>query len=882
MNGLLAQAETTADQWWSRLLGIDRVNLSEGDWYLDWTNALPLWAIVLVVIPLICTVVWLIYRRERRDVGTGPKVFLTGVRAMLILLVLLLLMGPVITVEIQKSRKSYLIVMLDDSLSMLKRDPPIDPADKITLAEAVGEIEPGETELTTGQEEDLKQLTRADVVVRVLSNPRLQVLEKLEKKLNVAYFTFSKGARQVKDRGEFLETIPSGTETAIGDAVRQALSRLRGQHVVGVVVFSDGGNNSGTDPVAVARELKTRYVPIYTIPAGIKTTPRDIQLAELEAVDAVLANDPLKVEFKIRSFGYEGQPFDVPLYVRKIEPDRPLGTVPTEADGLEALITEAKEHSIRRDVTLEGGNKRQIETIHFTAEEPGDYLLILKIHPQEGENNRNNNYLVHRVRVADDKIRVLLVDEPPRYEYRFLKNALVTDEKILAHCLLTSADVGFPQEHSQNADDPKFREPIKEFPRTLQELLTYDVLILGDVDLGKIGGTRAAETIRKFVAEFGGGVIFISGELHNPRSFSGTDMMSLLPVVPEEMRSPFGAETLYSKEYKYKLTALGRVHKVIENCWKPLAGNTERIIEKWEDRAEPEGDGLPPLRWFCPVRSIKPGAQVLVEVSGVPGTPKTPPLFVVQHFGRGRVFWSATDDVYRWRYLVGDSPWYYPFWRQAMYWSRHGKLFGAVRYRVDVDKDRYMQNEEVKIYASAYDQNYEPLADEQLVVNVEPPEGERKPVRLTKDKTREGYYEGTFQPTVLGRYKIWAGEDDETTRAYDRFVVYVPNREEANPVLDVQRLMDIARASHQVKEERKEEEEAGEGEGAETPPETAKPPKQYYPLARVHEIAEDVSRTDLLITETKEDDLWDSPLVYLLFALLITAEWILRKVFRML
>jgi hypothetical protein len=37
-----------------------------------------------------------------------------------------------------------------------------------------------------------------------------------------------------------------------------------------------------------------------------------------------------------------------------------------------------------------------------------------------------------------------------------------------------------------------------------------------------------------------------------------------------------------------------------------------------------------------------------------------------------------------------------------------------------------------------------------------------------------------------------------------------------------------------------------------------------------------------MLRETKEDDLWDSPLVFLIFSLLITTEWILRKIFRML
>jgi uncharacterized membrane protein len=50
----------------------------------------------------------------------------------------------------------------------------------------------------------------------------------------------------------------------------------------------------------------------------------------------------------------------------------------------------------------------------------------------------------------------------------------------------------------------------------------------------------------------------------------------------------------------------------------------------------------------------------------------------------------------------------------------------------------------------------------------------------------------------------------------------------------------------------------------------------------VGDLNETIRRSEQQLRETKEDDLWDSPLAYLLFALLITAEWILRKIFRML
>jgi hypothetical protein len=46
----------------------------------------------------------------------------------------------------------------------------------------------------------LKTLTRADVIRRVLEDPRRRILDEIESKLNVAYFTFSKGARAVESR----------------------------------------------------------------------------------------------------------------------------------------------------------------------------------------------------------------------------------------------------------------------------------------------------------------------------------------------------------------------------------------------------------------------------------------------------------------------------------------------------------------------------------------------------------------------------------------------------------------------------------------------------------------------------------------------------------
>ncbi|HUR37997.1 MAG TPA: VWA domain-containing protein, partial [Planctomycetota bacterium] len=799
----------------------------------------------LLIIPAVAVVAGLIYRRERQDVGTGTKVVLTVLRSALLLLALLLLMGPVLTVETIKKRKAFIIVMLDESRSMQKTDLLQSDKEREAVTKVTG----------VAGEAELKQLTRADVVKKVLENPQLKILDELENKLNVAYFTFSSVATAKESREKLLEEYKKencvGTETAIGDAIKTALNSLRGQYVAGVVVFTDGKNNAGMATKEIAAQLKQRYLPIYTVAAGIPHTPKDIALLELEAREAVLANDDFEVNFKVSSFGYEGETAPVKLYAYPIkDKDKEPGQDPKELD---RLIEESKMETDRL-VTLSGTSPKEKLSLKYRPKVPGEYLLILRTDPRPDENTAHNNYLTHRLRVADDKIKVLYLEHPPRFEYRYLKNSLVRDPKILAHCILTSADTDFPQEHTRS-EDPLFREPLKEFPKDLKALLEFDVIIFGDVDPGKLG-PEAAKNIETFVSEFGGGIIFISGGMYNPRTLVNTPLANLLPVVADENRDLYEHEKTYAQTFGYQLTPDGRTSPITN--FKEFNGDKDKNLEHWEARANPKF-GLPGVRWFTRIKKLKAGASPLVEVSGIPGEATRPPLFVTQHVGRGRVFWSATDETWLWRYVAGDYPWFYPFWQQAMYWTREGKLLGARRYRINVDKERYTRGEPVQIFAHAYDEKYQSRTDPTIEVFVDPPAGrsglERIKVTLLKDKTRDGVYEGQYRPDDTGLYRMWAGGEDESTRATTKFTVFIPDREDDDPILDVATLKELS----------------GESAGG-----------KFFPVDEVGKLNEEIQKNDVMLRETKEDDLWDSPLVFLLFSALITAEWILRKIFRML
>ncbi len=858
MSGVAALTWREIGNW---LLGTEGI-AKDGDVRLEWDFLPAAWVLVLVLLPAACGLAFLFYRTERKDVGVGAKIFLAGFRAVLLLLVLFMVFGPKLAVYTIVREWSYVIILVDDSSSMGKADAYVSPGDRHRIAKVmgVGDDEP----LTPEQERQLQGVTRAQIVRRALENGKIHLLEDLEAKLNVRYYTFSSRPVSFEERrGEFLKAYenPTGTETAIGEAIRQAVQKEHS--VVGVVVVSDFKNNAGVDPEEVARQCRQQYIPVYTVLAGIPQTPRNLALLEPEGTAAVLAGGDYKLDFKVRATGYEKEDLQVEvwLYPR----DKENREIPGDPEAIEKLLPGAIK-LLDHPVKLLGTEEKQGETVVFKHQTPGEYFVILKIEPRPEESTRNDNYLVHPLRIADDHIKVLYVEHPPRYEYRFLKNALIRDDKILCHVFLTSADTDFPQEHTRNAKDPWFKEPLKEFPKTRELLFQYDVLILGDVDPARLGGEEVWENIEAFVTEFGGGLILISGQ-NNPRLF--LDKPALRGLVPVELEPPKSeSEPVYDKSYGYVLTAQARgkddrsPHPIIYYRQFAQAGAPEKNVEHWEDR-DGRGDGQMGVYWFVRTKRLELNASALIEVAGAQtGEGKRYPLFVTQYNGRGRVFWAGTDETWRWRYCTGDYPWFYPFWQQAMYWVREGKLLGAKRYRISVDKERYNLGEKIKISANAYDEKFQKRTDKILKIQIVPPSGPAESVELRKDPARDGYYEGEYLPRDPGAYKAWAGDEgDKSDRAEARFLVHLPTREEEEPFLQPGAAKRIADASYEAQKGR----------------------SQYFTIDRIAELTGDVKSSPRnMRTPQRPRYLWSSPAVWILFTVLITLEWVLRKIWRML
>ncbi|MEZ6143902.1 MAG: hypothetical protein R3B91_00425 [Planctomycetaceae bacterium] len=127
-----------------------------------------------------------------------------------------------------------------------------------------------------------------------------------------------------------------------------------------------------------------------------------------------------------------------------------------------------------KSVEVELGRDGEPVTVEVTdvPREEGDIQYTLTIDHLSGETNEENNAATHRVRVRREQLKVLLAERLPRWEFRHLKTLLERDPAIQLHTVLQSADLRFADE-DQTA--------LRRFPVSRDELLSYDVVILGDL-----------------------------------------------------------------------------------------------------------------------------------------------------------------------------------------------------------------------------------------------------------------------------------------------------------------------------------------------------------------------------------------------------------------
>lgn len=799
-----------------------------------WLAAPAAWVTFVVILGL-AAFAFLVYRAEFAPAASPAKrILLAALRAAALVAVLLVLYELVETTTREEVRESWVVVMIDESVSMSLRDRFADRSVVDGLARATA-LDP----------EDVEDRTRLDLVKRALEKDDHALLKGLVAKNRVKVYTFAGRpaplAELDKDPaiakaapGAMLATAAPllaaiearGPETAIGDSLNRVLNEMRGQHVAGIVLITDGRSNSGAlPPLKVARRAAQRGIPVHTIGVGNAEEPKDIALSDLEVAEVVIAGDVLPVKATVKSQGFEGEEARVEL-VAKID---------DEVVKVEPLA-------------LQGRGARQEVGTRVKPEVPGEYTLSLEIAPKPGELIQDNNRLVARIRVIDKKLKVLYVEDLPRWEFRFLRWGLIRDTNMEVQTFQISADPEFPQDASHGVPS------LAAIPSTREELLQYDVIVLGDVPPHELGEERL-KVIRELVEERGVGLLLIAGVHHMPRAYVGTPLEPLLPVAVEPSDDLPGSGRPLTEPFRPKLTLDGRQHAITR-----LEDDPEQNLELWEGRG-PYAAGLPGFYWYYRPRERKKTAEVLVAHPEAQTAKQEPvPIFAIQPAGAGTVFFSATDEVWRWRAGVGDR-YTYRFWKQAIRYLSTGRLLRSKRFSITTDKSIYDLGEKVQIIAEVNDRNLKPSEEETQTAWLEGPDGQTEKVELTRPPNATGRFEATRPASKVGAWKVWiaAGPNPERPEAGDEqalriFQVQVPVLEKSDPKMDEDLLRKIAQTTG----------------------------GSYFPLALAARLPEAVGTIrEVSEVRVSERELWDRWWVICGIVGLLTTEWIARKRWRM-
>ncbi len=763
----------------------------------------PQWVTLLVVAGSVGLIVWL-YRQETGG-SLAYRLALASLRIGLVLLAVFMLSEAVLSVE--RTGLPYFVVVVDDSASQGVADQYEDPKAKAAaeaLAKLSGRSEPsrwavGEGLLRKDDGKILRELQKQNKVRLYLASSSHQLLHEIDKPEDVAL-----GLEKLK------KVEPSGGQTRLGAAVRQILTELRGAPPSAILLLSDGQTTEG-EPLAKAAELAARKgVPIYPVGLGSPEPARDLELTELLVDDVVFVDDLVRFQAKLLARGFAGQ--EVTVRLRERPASDPDGASSREIDSVR-LKAPADNQPLR----VELGHR---------PKQTGEVVYTLEVDRKERELQSDNNRLERKVNVRKEKLRVLLVDSEPRYEFRYLKNYLEREETIDLNVVLLSSD---PEYSDQD------RSALPTFPAAKDELFNYDVVLLGDADPGFLSLAQM-QHLSEFVTEKGGGLLFIAGESFNPLAYRGSPLELLLPIELAEARNPTSLGNATSA-FRPELTAEGRTSPIFR-----FGDDEAQSNQIWQN--------LPELFWFLEAPRKKPAAVVLAEHPTILGSDGKLPIFLYQFVGAGKSMFNAADDTWRWRFRVGDR-FFGRYWIQTIRFLARSKLIGQRQAEVQTDRRRYQRNQPIQIRVRFPNPALAPGTGEVVVQVEKKGQGPRK-LTLKASPTARNIFEGALPQATEGDYEVRLLPPPVLEGAIPTasFRVDAPASELEHVQMNEPELVRTAKISSGV----------------------------FYTPATVATLLDDLPKPEKVPLDTDPPiPLWNTWPVLAVFLSLATAEWLLRK-----
>ncbi|MGB4707544.1 MAG: hypothetical protein WBH28_03725 [Fuerstiella sp.] len=654
------------------------------------------------------------YRLEGKGATSSRQVnvlsaLLPLLRVALIAVVSLLLLEPVFTHEDEHEEEHVVAVVVDVS-------------DSMNLPARL------ETDPDRSRSQAAHQLLVGD------STESRGLLERLSMDYDVRLYELGASAREVDsaqfiartDAGPLLESGSSHwtASTDFADALRQVRGDIPAAKLSGILMVSDGRDHSSADLQQLCQSLGQGRIPVNSIVIGSQKPPKDAQIVGVQAPSQIYHGDSVSLTASIKVDQYPGETAAVRLF-----------------DGDE-LIEE-------QSIAITSDHHRDTVTFQHQPETPGVHEYRVELAELPNEESAQNNHLLKPVWVSQDRIRLLLIDERPRWEFRYLRNLFAgRDQTVFLQAALLHADrlAGVPAPPIMRASAQRAFDDCEAnaLPLDEAEWFKFDVIILGDVSPQKLGN-NGIEALERFVKDRGGALVVIAGPNQMPHAYRATPLADVLPAL---MNRP----------------AITTARSPVPSCYFSLTqeGVSDEVLQ---NAAGAANTSFPELTWRHPDCEAKAGANVLAYASANrerPNDAKTDvadqrrqALMLWHRFGTGKVLQLNFDETWRLRYGIGDRL-HHEFWGQIIRWAVTDRLSaGTDLVRMGTDRTLYKSGEPISIQARLLNSDRSPITDARVQAKVLIDNEVVRTVDLTADPQNEGMLHGEIRDlTQSGKYRI--------------------------------------------------------------------------------------------------------------------------------
>ncbi len=548
---------------------------------------------------------------------------------------------------------------------------------------------------------------------------------------SLRYFTFSSSLAPVADLESAVNHADSGAETHLYDSLEQVVKDAPPGGYGGIVCLTDGLDTTNTTPENLGALALQNHRPLYFVVGQNQQAPRETLL--------------------VREMGVPGQ------VLRK---SQFTATVVVEAHTIHErdvpISLWMEDHSVAQaNLHLHAGANLIPWQVPVNSEEPG--LLHLACRLGDGAEQESTSTAV-RV-VAQNQAHVLFYQGTLDWGFRFINVALRSDPSFDLTSLY-NPNLSLTQLVTSSKETA-----LTEMPDKVDGFKPFQIVVLANAFADQLSADQQAALVA--YVQGGGGLLFIVSDTDMARSFSGTPLESMLPVVfeappqpenPDDKLTQFqemmhdvgGSGTGRTQEGAFIGDNPGQTgQEPLKNFAFPPKLQHSKVADLF-GAAGGAPQSIPKFAMYAKVHGVKSGGEVLaIHPGDKTDDNKSRALLVSQRFGKGEVTVLLTDALWRWR-LSLPSTVHDPevFWQQLFrLLSRQESGTGSLRFGVQPFFASLGQVSLFRLDGA--------VGSTAPVITAVSPKGQSQ-VLVAQSDTQAGSYSFKFTPTEPGKWHIQA------------------------------------------------------------------------------------------------------------------------------